>query len=177
MDEIPITGLSDLQALLDTLPVRVEKNIMRAALRAGAMVIRDEAVRLAPEGQPSAEAKKTGAAPGDLRRSIRISTRVRAAAGWINVRVVAGDKKAWYAHLIEMTGAAAHWIRPKGHKSLFLAGIFKEAVYHPGFKPRPFMRPALDGKAEEAINATADYIRNRLPRALDKYGGDAGSDA
>ena len=62
---IHVKGLSALQALLDTLPVKMEKNIMRGALRAGA--------------KPVAEAARNGihSVHGDLAKSIRVTTRVK----------------------------------------------------------------------------------------------------
>jgi hypothetical protein len=33
---------------------------------------------------------------------------------------------------------------------------------HPGFAATPFLRPALDAKADEAINVMGAYIRQRL---------------
>ena len=43
-------------------------------------------------------------------------------------------------------------------------GLLREVVDHPGARPKPFMRPAFDGKAQAAIEAMAEYIRNRIPR-------------
>jgi len=37
-------------------------------------------------------------------------------------------------------------------------------VEHPGAEQRPFMRPALDSASQAAVQATADYIRNRLAK-------------
>ena len=33
---------------------------------------------------------------------------------------------------------------------------------HPGFRPKPFMRPALDSQANNGVLAAADYIKKRL---------------
>jgi hypothetical protein len=35
-------------------------------------------------------------------------------------------------------------------------------VQHPGFQPKPFLRPALDAKAAEATVAAGNYIKYRL---------------
>lgn len=154
---VEVKGLADLHKALQELPANIERNVLRGALRSGGQIIRDEAQRLVPVDK------------GDLRNSIRVSMRVRSKAGWVNANIKAGDKKAWYAHLLEF-GTARHWIKPKNRKSLFLAGLFREVVDHPGAKPKPFMRPAFDGKARAAIQAMADYIRARLPRELKKAG-------
>lgn len=157
MADFQITGLAELHKTLQELPATIERNVLRGGLRAGGKVIEAEAKRLASVHS------------GEVRDSIRVSMRVRSKAGWVNAQVKAGGKKAWYARLVEF-GTARHWIRPKHRKSLFLAGLFKEAVDHPGAKPKPFMRPAFDGKAPTAIAAMADYIRARLPKELKKAG-------
>ena len=47
--------------------------------------------------------------------------------------------------------------------SLVINGTFVgDAVMHPGFAAKPFLRPALDRKAEDAVNAVGKYIAGRL---------------
>ena len=156
MSEIEVTGLAGLQALLDELPARVEGNVVRGGLRAAAKVVEAEAKRLCPVGKS-----------GDLRESIRVS--LRSKHGRISATVKAGNARAFYAHMVEF-GTARHWIKPKNRKSLFVAGLLREAVDHPGAKKEPFMRPAIDGKANEAIDAMAAYLRERIPKEIDKAG-------
>ena len=156
MSEIEVTGLAGLQALLDELPARIEGNVVRGGLRAAAKVVEMEAKRLCPVGKT-----------GDLRDSIRVT--LRSKHGHISATVKAGNAKAFYAHMVEF-GTARHWIKPKNRKSLFVAGLLREAVDHPGAKKEPFMRPAIDGKADEAIDAMAAYLRDRIPKEIDKAG-------
>jgi HK97 gp10 family phage protein len=144
-----IKGLRELQQALDQLPEKLERNIMRGAMRAGAKVFLDEAKQHVP------------VASGDLRDSLRISTSVK--GGVVKAAVKAGNAKAWYARLVEF-GTAAHFIKPKNRKSLFLAGLFREVVNHPGAQKKPFMRVALDAGWVAAANAVADYIRKRLTK-------------
>lgn len=157
MADIQIQGLADLHRALQELPAKIEANVLRGGLRAGAKVIAEEARQQAP------------AQSGALRKSIRVSLRLRKAEGKVQAFVKAGNKQAWYANLVEF-GTARHLIKPKNRKSLFLAGLAREVVDHPGAKPKPFMRPAFDAKAQAAIEAMAGYIRNRLPRELKKAG-------
>ena len=156
MSEIEVTGLAGLQALLDELPARIEGNVVRGGLRAAAKVVEMEAKRLCPVGKT-----------GDLRNSIRVT--LRSKHGHISATVKAGNAKAFYAHMVEF-GTARHWIKPKNRKSLFVAGLLREAVDHPGAKKEPFMRPAIDGKADEAIDAMAAYLRERIPKEIDRAG-------
>ena len=153
MSDIAIPGLAELQKLLDELPAKIEKNIVRGALRAAAKVVSEEAKSLCPVGS------------GALRDSIHISVRYR--NGKVQANISAGNKTAFYAHMVEF-GTARHLIKPKNRKSLFLAGVFKELVDHPGAKKQPFMRPAIDGKANAAVSTFADNVRNRLSKEIDK---------
>lgn len=157
MADFEIKGMAELHKALQELPVNIERNVLRGGLRAAGKVIADAARAQAPVHD------------GDLKKSIRVSMRTRSKAGWVNANVKAGDKVAYYAHMVEF-GTARHWIRPKNRKSLFFAGLARQAVEHPGARPRPFMRPAFDAKAQTAIETMADYIRARLPRELAKAG-------
>lgn len=152
-NELHVSGLSELDKLLKELPARIEGNIMRGAMRAGAKVFADRAKQMVPVKS------------GQLRDSIKVSTRSK--RGRVSATVRAGSKKAFYAHMVEF-GTARHFIKPRKRKSLFFAGIAREVVDHPGASPKPFMRPALDGGQVEAVNAAADYIRKRLAKEVVK---------
>jgi HK97 gp10 family phage protein len=164
---VEIRGLAELHKALQELPVKIERNVLRGGLRAGAKVMEAEAARLCPEGLPTMDSVKRGARLGELKRSIRVT--LRASKSTVRAKLSAGNKVAWYAHLVEF-GTARHWIKPKSRKSLFVAGLFKEVIDHPGARPKPFMRPAFDGKWRAAIDAMADYIRTRLPKEFKKAG-------
>lgn len=152
---VEIRGLAELHKTLQELPAKIERNVLRGGLRAGAKVMEAAAKERVPVKH------------GDLRASIRVSMRTSSKAGTVRAQVKAGNKKAWYAHLVEF-GTARHWIKPKNRKSLFIAGLMKEVVDHPGAKQKPFMRPAFDGKWRAAIDAMAAYIRARLPKEIGK---------
>lgn len=153
--ETRIEGLAELQRALGELPTKIEANVVRGGLRAGAKVIADDARRLAPR------------VSGDLEASIRVSTRTYKRFGQVLARAVAGNKKAFYAHMVEF-GTARHWIKPKTAKSLFIAGVFRQVVDHPGARQQPFMRPAFDRSGGSAIARFAEYVRVRLPKEIEK---------
>lgn len=161
IEETRIEGLDELYRTLQDLPVKIERNVVRGALRAGAVEIRDTARSRAP------------VLTGALRDSIRVSMRV--VGGKVVANITAGGKPnkkgrdAYYAHMVEF-GTKPHDIKPKNRKSLFVAGLFKEIVHHQGAKARPFLRPAFDGKWRDAVEAAADYMRARIPRELEKQG-------
>lgn len=153
VSELHVSGLSELDKLLKELPAKVERNILRGAMRAGAKVFEGRAKQLVPVKS------------GQLRDSIKVSTRSK--RGRVSATVRAGGKKAFYAHMVEF-GTARHFIKPRKRKSLFFAGLAREVVDHPGSAPKPFMRPALDNSQREAVNAAADYIRKRLAKEAAK---------
>lgn len=148
-----VRGLKELEQALDELPANMEKNIARGAVRAGGVVFRDEARRLVPVES------------GALRDSIRVVAR-RSRGGRVLVNVVAGRSgkdQPWYARFVEF-GTAPHRIDPLGKGALLIGSVFAEKAYHPGAAAKPFMRPAFDTKARQAVEAVADYIRRRLDK-------------
>lgn len=163
---VRVKGLAELQAALDQLPARMEANVMRGALRAGARVLQAEAKRLVPVSLPNEENQRLyGAYMGLLRDSIRVRVSLR--NGRVTARVEAGGSgrrgkgAAYYARWVEL-GTKPHPITAAARKSLQISGAFPAVVMHPGAQPRPYLRPALDGKAQDALRAAAEYIRGRL---------------
>lgn len=145
-----VKGLRELHAALQSLPIKLEKNVMRSALRAGANVIRNEARATA------AFADQTG----KLRKSIRVSTRATR-GGVVQAKVSAGGKRAFYAHFVEFGTAAHHIFAFPGRFLAFGGGVYK-VVSHPGTAARPFMRPALDSKRAAAVQAFGEKVRSVL---------------
>jgi len=171
---VNVLGLKELDELLKTLPVKIESNVVRGAMRAGQTVI-------------ASTVKKTLVANDNIRTGALLkSVRIRFVRksekkyGWVRANLIAGNKEAWYAHLIEFgtgsyytgTGSKSkkqpYEIRPKNKKSLFFAGVMREVIVHPGIKPQSFMRSAFDSSSDRAIHAFADYIRTRLPKEINK---------
>lgn len=144
-----IKGGKELQAMLNSLPVKIERNILRSALRQGANVLRDEA------------RANVNDVSGDLSRSIK--TKVRAKRGEVTATVVAGDDKAFYAHMVEF-GTDAHVITAGEKGVLDVPGHATATVNHPGAQAAPYMRPAMDTKTSQAIQAVGEQIRKRLTK-------------
>lgn len=166
-----VKGLDELDKILQTLPANIEGNVMRGALREGQKVFLAEARALVPVED------------GDLRDSLRIVTaRKSRKFGWIRVHLKAGNKTAWYAHLVKF-GTASYYtgkgrtvgkpykIKPRpGKKALLFGGKVREVVTHSGIKPSPFMRRAVDRGQGRAIAATVAYLRRRIPREVKRHG-------
>ena len=145
--QIPLKGGAELQAFLQQLPAKIEKNVMRGALRAGAKVIQ-QAVR-----------EKAPIHRGILRESIKLKTSSR--NGVVSARIVIGDKKSFYAHFVEF-GTKAHTITAKKGGLIFFNGVFRESIDHPGARAEPFARPAMDESQGQALLAATQYIKKRL---------------
>jgi len=151
--DVKVKGLAELERALSQLPDKLERNVVRSALRMGAKQIEAEAKRLVPVKS------------GELRDSIRVS--VRLIKGKPVATIKAGGRGkggAFYAQMVEF-GTSAHFIKASSAKSLFIAGLMRDGVNHPGATSKPFMRPALDSAAAQAVKAFAEQIRKRLTKA------------
>lgn len=170
MSNTQVKGLKELTQFLQKLPDNLQNGVMRGAMRAGAKVLQTEAEQNVPVDQ------------GDLKNSFKVSTRSR--RGVVVATVRADDYKARWVEY----GTAAHWIsvdataKPtrmtrRGRRSVSLKTLNKAlaqgslkigvhfvgaSVAHPGARPHPFMRPALDAKAGDAVVAAGNYIKARL---------------
>ena len=167
MADIKIKGGPELAKFLQQLPEKLQNNVMRGAMRVGAKPIMEQAKANAPVGQPSSDGrKKYKLYAGALRDSVRIRSENR--RGFVKANVVVGGKSkktganVFYAHIVEFTGAKQHRIAAVEGKSLFFGGAFRKEVTHPGMQARPFLRPALDQQASNAIRATGEYVKRRL---------------
>jgi HK97 gp10 family phage protein len=150
---LKITGLAELHRALQQLPVKVENNILRGALRAGAKVLASQAK------------ENIHTVSGDLAASIRYGCKTQLQSGKLVATVSAGKakkgqkNKAFYAHMVEH-GTAAHVIKARKPNRMLAIGVAQ--VQHPGSQKRPFMRPALDQHGQAAVERVREYIRARL---------------
>lgn len=158
MADIKTKGLADLQKILSQLPDKIEANIMRGALRAGLAPVRDAAKN------------NVESVSGELASTIRVSTKLDRRNRKVVASLKAGatkTKKVFWAHFVEY-GTRPHKIsgrvKDSGRKRSLRIGdrYVGSTVEHPGAKPKPFMRPALDDKAGAAVTAAAEYIKKRL---------------
>lgn len=169
-DTTNVKGLADLQRLLDQLPAKMERNIMRGAMRAGGKVFLAGAQGRVPVKS------------GKLRASLRLS--VRARGGTVSASIKTNDYKAFWAefgtaaHLIKLSDDARpsrltrHGMRQYSMKtvnkmirrgSLVIGGQYVgEMVSHPGAMSQPYMRPTLDNDSPHAVVAVGEYVKNRL---------------
>ena len=130
-----ISSSIDNKALIKALnqfPVRIQKNVMVGAIRAGSNVVRDEARRLAPIDT------------GNLKKSIA-TIRRKGDRNTVQFSVTpskGGKHDGWYAHFLEFGTS--------------------------NMSAKPFLRPAFESKQDEVLQATKEYIANRLPNEVEK---------
>jgi len=170
-----VKGLADLQKFLNTLPANVERNIMRGALRAGA--------------KPITALAQSNVTSQEVRAAIKVKVSTRKGRITASISAHTNDNKPFWleygtqAHLISVRADA----RPQrmtrrglrsysvetlnrmiARGSLIIGGAFVGAsVKHPGARPKPWIRPALDMGTPLAITAMAEYIKKRLARGKD----------
>lgn len=147
MADIHVSGLKELNSFLDQLAPKIAKNVARGSLRAGMKTV--------------LPAAKDGAAKatGQLAAGLKISTRARGSI--VTASIKAKGPHGYLARWVEY-GTAAHNISAKKRGFLSFMNVFVKEVAHPGTKPRPFLRPALDSQAQAAVIATANYMKTRL---------------
>lgn len=159
---LDLRGVDEFDRMLQELPKAVANKLGDAALRAGGRVIAAEARRRAPKRlKNKITVGGTGEPPPNAQ------TRV----------VAVGLRKSEHsrvAHLVEF-GTAPHRITPKrkGKLLVFEVGgrtVFTTAVDHPGAQPHPFLRPAGDTKAQEAIDRIGENLGQGIEREAAKMG-------
>jgi HK97 gp10 family phage protein len=153
--KVTIEGFEALKNRLQRLPERLRTNIMRGAMRAAVAVLR----RLARDNVQ--QFSRTG----NLRRSIRVSTR-SFRNGTVTGTVKAGGPRAYYANIVEV-GARPHAIRVKRANALALGPrTFVKAVQHPGFAGRRYMQQAAERGEKPASDAFAAYVQQRVVKFM-----------
>lgn len=174
MTDIAVKGLRELDNYLSHLPRNLQKGAYRAGLVAAAAVIRDEARLRAPKRTGRmAKSIKTGSARQNQDGTFSVSVRLQGPHDFLGV--------------FHEYGVAPHFISPgdsgvsarlttrraneDGLSSDVETGALKigdnfisGGVMHPGHGAHPFMRPALDTKANEAVMAFRDRIVGYLEK-------------
>lgn len=155
--------------------------ILRGAARAGAKVIADEIKGSTPSGVVR-EAVRITTKSGDGRMVARIDLKpgwARAVGTWLEYgtspHFISVDKSQRRGRSVSRINQQAN-----GHDtshSLVIGGKFVGAtVFHPGARPHPTFRPALDTKEADAITAAQGYINARIARGGMTDGDDRGDD-
>lgn len=148
-----------------SLPGKIQKNVIGQALARGAAPIIKAARALVPVRF------------GLLKRSLGVKRRSYTGGATqmaiIGARSEIRTAKDWpvkYSHLVEL-GTKPHSI--KLGKALELNGVPLPAgtvIHHPGAKPKPFLRPAIQGQAQAALTAARAYLLAGVEREAAKLG-------
>jgi HK97 gp10 family phage protein len=187
----PVSGLREIDAYLSALPKRMETAAVRQGLTAAAAVIRDEARLRAPKGSGRLAASiKSGSARKNQDGTFSISVRTASEKQGGNdhaflglffeygvrphliARKVPGQKRGRVGLRAavgqgEKIGGVLRISGEGGDR--FVSGL----IEHPGFRAQPFMLPALDVRADDAVKAFAGKIREYLEGVKTKTGYDA----
>lgn len=132
--------------MLDYVPVALARNVVRGGLRSGMTVIRTDA------------RGRVHSISGELAKGLTVGTRIR--DGRVTASLKTKGKHGRVGHLVEF-GTRPHAIMAKVKAGLSFAGVVVAKILHPGAKPKPFMRPALE-RAPAALVATGLYMREKL---------------
>ena len=153
-----LEGFAEFDTMLKELGPKLARQAAGNALRAGARVIRDEAKLRVP------------VATGDLKRSIKVRTSTPRDTRQRRVNVGVFGTEGPLAHLVEF-GSAPHTIEAKPGKVLAdskTRKVFGRKVSHPGTPPKPFLRPAADTKAGEALQVIGDTLGDAIIKIAQK---------
>jgi len=166
-----IKGKTEVRHFFAQIPAALETKILRGAARAAAKVVADEA--------------KMQVTSDQVRGAIKISTR-QEETGRVIAKVQVKGKGAYLGPWLEF-GTSPHFISAgdsgfspskltqkanregayseTATRSLKIGNTYVSGtVIHPGARPHPFLRPALDLKAAEAIAEAQAHINTRLAR-------------
>ncbi len=149
-----IYGFDDAAEKLESLPDKIERKIGIKAIRAGAWLI----INAARQNLQRLGAVKTG----NLRKSIGLKTK-KAKTHLIGVTIGAridGEHSGQHAHLVEF-GTSPHVIRSR---KLMSDGstVYGHIVTHPGSRPKPFLRPAIDTNEDAVLLKVGSVVKSEI---------------
>mgnify|MGYP000008431021 CR=1 FL=1 len=148
-ESVQIKGLDALAKALKELPDRVAKNGLRAAVYAGAKVIRDEAKLQAPVA--TGDLGPNQPPPGTLKRSVILK------------QIPELSKKNKQTFFVTVRHGKKY--RKQGKKGNLSQDAWYWRFVEFGtrkMRARPFLRPALEAKRRDAVQAMKDRLTERI---------------
>lgn len=172
-----VKGRAEVSSFLASLPEQLKNKVLRGAARSGANVIAKEAkATVISEEVQSAIKVATAADDGRIVGKVQVKGRGAYIAPWLEygtdphfISVADSQRNGLSVRKVnEQTG---------DHEALKINGAFVTGtVFHPGARPHPFLRPALDIKEADAVRAAQQYISTRITKA-GVTGNDGGDEA
>lgn len=167
-----IEGAEELNAILRQLPEHVARRASIGALRAGAKVIQEDAKRRAPVGPEAFTKTKDYATEarrkskyGSLRDAIRIKADKYRGGTTRSVVVVVSNKGAGInPHWIEYGTTSTRMAKNGGLMTFVIDGRLIRKRVVAGVRAQPFMRPAADTRAREAIQIIGEYLGREVEK-------------
>jgi HK97 gp10 family phage protein len=170
MSSQPVKGLDATLAVLSAFLANLQRNALSRGMRAAGNVVRDEARLRAPkETGKLAKAIKTGS-PRKLENGVHsIRVRLDGEHSFLGIfheygvrphYITAGEESLSPRKLTQRARRDGQ-LSDGSEGSLIVNGKHvRGAILHPGLPAQPFMRPALDIKGEEAVEALAEAVRD-----------------
>lgn len=155
-----VSGMDELLKNLQSLPEKVQKNILVGAVRASAKPIIAEAKSLVPKEH------------GELKKSIGV-TKVKVRKKtlvWFQVSPRTNGKyDGWYGRFIEF-GTYSNLDHSLVRQRTGKLGKKRASVVAKGggIKQHPFIRPAYEKEGENSINEVRKYIAKRFDKEMAK---------
>lgn len=166
-----VRGQNEVRRFLTSLPEQLERKVLRGAARAAAAIIAEEARERAIDDEVRDGVVISKVKHDGDRLVVKITVRrgfARSVGFWLEwgtePHFIAVDDRQRKGRGI---GRINQQLREaKGDASLVINGQFVgKTIHHPGARPHPFLRPALDAKEREAIAAAQSFITARVTRA------------
>lgn len=162
-----VRGRQGVKAFMAALPKEIEEKLLRPAAKRGAKVIAEEAA-LRSESHEVAEAITVKSKKGDGRIVVTISVKpgwTYSVGVWLewgtSPHFISVDESQRKGRSVARINRLAN--EDRSSHSLVIGGKFVgQTVFHPGARPHPFLRPALDAKGRDAVAAAQAYINSRI---------------
>jgi hypothetical protein len=159
-----VKGQAEVSAMLAKLPAQIER-VLRGAVRQAATVVAEDARERCVDDLVRAAIKVTvprgTATPGRAVARIEVKGKGAFVGPWLEYGTT--------PHIISVKGGALdgkgvrQLNREAKERSLVIGGHFVgPEVQHPGARPEPFLRPAMDAKEAAARDAAQAFINKRL---------------
>jgi len=132
---VTVTGLAELQEVLEKAPLKASRQIMRKGLLAAAYLWQQEMMQTVRRGPHHGRGKGAPIDFGVLARDIVL--RARVTSDLVGTASVGPDKRAYWAKFLEF-----------GRK----AGVSRRGRHFPAMRPFPFIRASFEARKRDVLD-------------------------